>query len=162
MRTSTSGVLGPGLDVLGERAAVTLPPSMHASGARYSWLDASVPIAAAPAWLAALVRSAPRTVRSSRPTHPVTAATSYGRRALGDEASRVRAAVQGTRNPTLNAAAFNLGQLVGAGVLAEDDVAAVLLDAALACELTEREARATIASGVRAGKSSPRQVEIRR
>jgi len=159
VKTSTFGAFGSGLDVLGERASVILPPSVHASGVRYSWLDSSTPIAAAPAWLVSLVCPAPRPASRSRPARAVTAATKYARRALDAEAARVRAAVEGTRNPTLNRAAFNLGQLVAADVLAEEVVFAVLLDATA---LPESEARGTIASGVRAGKANPRRVTVRR
>jgi hypothetical protein len=113
----------------------------------------------APAWLVALVCPAPRPARSFGPACVVTATTSYARRALDAEAARVRAAVEGTRNPTLNRAAFNLGQLVGAGALADDVVVAALLDASA---LPESEALRTIASGLHAGKASPRRVEVRR
>jgi hypothetical protein len=159
---TTQSKIGAGLDILGERASVILPPSVHASGARYSWLDVSVPIAAAPAWFVELVRSGPPPSSPPRPVRAISASTSYGRRALDDEAARVRRATEGTRNRTLNAAAFNLGQLVAASVLEYNNVTTVLLDAALSCGLSEREAAATIASGVRAGNAMPRRMELRR
>jgi hypothetical protein len=74
----------------------------------------------------------------------------------------VATAPPGTCNHTLNRAAFNLGQLVGAGLLDAGEVRAVLLEAALAAPATghpdrERRARATIESGLRAGARTPRR-----
>ena len=66
------------------------------------------------------------------------------------------AARVGTRNDTLNDAAFALGQLVAAGALGESQVHAALVIAATATGLPEDEARRTIASGMRAGVASPR------
>lgn len=82
----------------------------------------------------------------------------YGRRALDDETDRVAAAPEGTRNHTLNAAAYSLGTLVGAGILDELTVATALTDAGRAAGLAGREIEATIRSGLRAGTSNPRNV----
>jgi hypothetical protein len=72
------------------------------------------------------------------------------------EEASVRMAIPGTRNDRLNAAAFNLGQLVAAGQLDAHEVGGVLLDAAVAAGLTEVEAWATIRSGLTAGQLRPR------
>lgn len=56
---SRSGKLAPGLDVKGDGGSSMLPPSRHASGAVYRWLDEAVPIAAAPAWLVEAVTREP-------------------------------------------------------------------------------------------------------
>jgi hypothetical protein len=74
----------------------------------------------------------------------------------------VRAAAPGSCNDTLNRAAFNLGQLVAAGLLDHDQVRQVLLAAALAASATghadrERKATATITSGLRGGAAKPRR-----
>jgi hypothetical protein len=60
------------------------------------------------------------------------------------------------RNETLNRAAFNLGQIIGAGELAEQEVTSRLMYAAQRCGLPSREALATIKSGVTAGRKKPR------
>lgn len=159
---TTHSVLGPGLDVLGERASVILPPSVHASGGRYAWLDSSTPIAPPPAWLVALVQPAPRVSRQAPGVRAASVSSSYAQRAMEAEAARVHRAAEGTRNHTLNAAAFNLGQLVGAGALPEELAASVLLSSALACGLCDAEAAGTIASGMRAGMASPRRLDVRR
>jgi hypothetical protein len=57
----------------------------------------------------------------------------------------------------LNRAAFNLGQLVAAGLLDAADVQVVLLAAALEAGNPEAKARATIASGLSAGAAKPRR-----
>jgi hypothetical protein len=57
----------------------------------------------------------------------------------------------------LNRAAFNLGQLVAAGLLEAERVRAVLLTAALEAGNPEAKARATIASGLRGGAAKPRR-----
>jgi hypothetical protein len=64
--------------------------------------------------------------------------------------------VEGTRNDTLNRAAFRLGQLVAAGHLDPTYTADRLLGAATASGLGDAEAEATIRSGLHAGQSQPR------
>ena len=53
-----------GVDVRGEGGFAVLPPSLHASGNRYAWLDDFepwvVPIAVAPAWLCEAIDALPR------------------------------------------------------------------------------------------------------
>jgi AAA domain len=80
----------------------------------------------------------------------------YAGAALGREAHLVANAENGTRNHTLNRAAFNLGQLVAGGELTEQQVADVLAEAARAAGLGEHEIRATIASGLAKGQLNPR------
>src|SRR4051812_45285070 len=82
--------------------------------------------------------------------------SAWARRALEGETASVTASVEGARNATLNRAAFSLGQIVAGGDLDADEVKAVLLRSAVSVGLCEREATATIASGLRAGVRSPR------
>ena len=69
----------------------------------------------------------------------------------------VAGARPGARNQTLNRAAFNLGQLVAAGLLDGDEVRAVLLAAALEAGNPPAKARATIESGLAGGAAKPRR-----
>jgi hypothetical protein len=72
------------------------------------------------------------------------------------------AAVEGARNDTLNRAAFRLGQLVAAGHLDDTDTTQRLLAAATTVGLGDREAAATVRSGLDAGKHHPRGPQPRR
>ena len=76
--------------------------------------------------------------------------------ALRGELDHVRDSVAGTRNTTLNRAAFRLGQLCATGHLDPHETTELLLAAALHTGLTEHEARATITSGLHAGHHHPR------
>lgn len=81
----------------------------------------------------------------------------WGMRALNDEVAAVALAPEGNRNHALNRSAFNLGQLVGGGVLDATAVAGDLLTVAVRIGLTETEAIATIRSGLTGGMASPRK-----
>lgn len=85
-------------------------------------------------------------------------ATRYAHKALLSECENVAAATEGTRNDTLNRAAFNLSQLVAAGHLPHRDTWEALASAARTCGLDDDEIRTTITSGFRAGTEQPRIV----
>jgi hypothetical protein len=85
----------------------------------------------------------------------------YVRAALERECGAVATVPEGQRNARLNEAAFNLGQLAGAGALAPTDAKTALEAAARACGLPEREAARTIQSGLDAGAKQPRQIPAR-
>lgn len=68
-------------------------------------------------------------------------------------------AVNGTRNHTLNGAAYTLGRIVEAGQLDEATVTDALEVSARAVGLDEAEIGPTIASGLTAGRRSPRALE---
>jgi len=149
----------PGMDWRGRGGLIVAPPSRHASGHRYTWvrpLTATLP--EVPAGLRRLLAPPPAartTLPPARP--PVGRGGGYGRAALTRERAAVAAAQPGRRNATLNRAAFNLGQLVAAGVLDADEVRAVLLAAALEAGNPEAKAKATIESGLAGGAAKPRR-----
>lgn len=91
-------------------------------------------------------------------TAPADGAHPYVVKAVEAECSDVASTPPGGRNAALNVAAFNLGQLVGAGVLNAHEATGRLLDAAAACGLGEAEARGTIRSGLEAGSKQPRGI----
>jgi Bifunctional DNA primase/polymerase, N-terminal len=149
----------PGMDWRGRGGLIVAPPSEHASGRRYRWvrpLTAALP--EVPAGLRRLL-APPATPRTTLPPAPTPARRrgGYGRAALAREQAAVAAAPIGRRNVTLNRAAFNLGQLVAAGLLDPDEVWAVLLAAALEAGNPEAKARATITSGLAGGAAKPRR-----
>ncbi|HLL67506.1 MAG TPA: bifunctional DNA primase/polymerase [Micromonosporaceae bacterium] len=150
-----------GVDWRGRDATVVAPPSLHVSGVRYRWLrDHHHLLPGCPPRLLALVQP-PRSV-TPYATGAVTHAGPYASAALAAETQRVRAArpptagSPGNRNDTLNRAAFNLGQLVGAGLLHEATAWGQLTNAALDAGLAPAEIRRTIASGLTAGQRHPR------
>jgi hypothetical protein len=155
----------PGVDWRGHGGLVVAPPSVHASGHAYRWVrPLSADLPAVPDRLRA--RLAPPRAERTNTAPPSPAATdrvgAYARAALDRETRAVATAPPGTCNHTLNRAAFNLGQLVAAGLLDAEQVGAVLLEAALAAPATghadrERKARETIKSGLRAGARTPRR-----
>jgi bifunctional DNA primase/polymerase-like protein len=157
-----------GVDWRGRGGLIVAAPSRHAGGGGYRWLrPLTTELPEVPERLWRLLAPPPAT-RTTLPPAPYPAdgdggrAGRYAQAALRREALRVRAAPPGTCNDTLNRAAFNLGQLVAAGLLDAEQVRAVLLAAALAAPSNghadrERKATATIASGLRAGAAKPRQ-----
>jgi hypothetical protein len=156
--------LQPGIDVRGDGGYIVVPPSTHASGARYRWTG-RVPPTPAPDWLLEVLD------RSRSPSVPVVKLPEcsvptgsreqrYAASALRDELARVAAAVQGSRNDTLNRAAFNLGQLAGAGLLDRNHVAGELEAVAIGNGLGPAETRRTIASGLAAGLQHPRAAPV--
>ncbi len=77
----------------------------------------------------------------------------YAEVALDGECQRVTDTPAGNRNNVLASASFKVGQLL----CEDDDAYERLLDAALTAGLSEREARPTIRSGLRAGCAKPRE-----
>jgi hypothetical protein len=162
---NSAGRLGPGIDVRGRGGYIVAPPSRHATGDAYTWANATLP-APLPRWLAERLiapevvkprRALPSTVIDGQGT-----GANYVASALEGEVTNVLNARVKTRNDTLNRAAFRIGQLCGAGIGDRDDIADALLDAALRAGLPEREASATIASGLGAGERHPRPIPPRR
>jgi hypothetical protein len=149
----------PGVDWRGRGGLIVAPPSCHASGHHYTWvrpLTATLP--EVPVGLRRLLAPLPaeRTTLLPDPA-PAGRRSGYGRMALARERVAVATAPPGRRNATLNRAAFNLGQLVAAGVLDADEVRAVLLAAALEAGNPEAKAKATIESGLAGGAAKPRR-----
>ncbi len=158
---NSAGKLGPNLDIRGEGGQVVFPGSIHPeTGNVYCWADGRSPdqieLAPLPAWIVERLAAKQTRKRASKTTG------AYGQAALEREAARVREALEGTRNDTLNEASYNLGQLFAGGLLERGLIINELLDAALAAGLSEHEARSTIDSGLKAGEQKPRKAPAKK
>ena len=158
---NTQGSIGWKVDTRANGGYVVAPGSCTSRGTYRVVVDA--PAAPLPPWLADLLRPAPI---PTAPARPVTVGRSRRSRYLDSavraEAVKVADAGKGQRNSTLYAAALALGQLVAGGELAAADVEAALVTAAgrhiAVGAYSDRQARATIASGLAKGANRPRRV----
>lgn len=142
----------PCVDWRGTGGYVVAPPSRHARGTAYTWLSRVSTLPDCPPALRDLVTGPPLPVSTGRRiVHP----DRYAEVALDAQAHRVARAMVGTRNDTLNRAAFALGRLVGAGLLDERTVARELAAAARYAGLPRLETMRTIRSGLTAGRRRP-------
>jgi hypothetical protein len=149
---NTAGSIGPKLDSRGDGGYIVVAPSV-VNGREYRWAGKQEP-AAIPGWLLTMLRKP----RPERKVITATERSGYAGKALTLEVAAVASAVEGTRNHVLNRAAFNLGTLVGAGLLGREDVRGQLLEAAAACGLAERESADTVDRGLTDGEAHPREV----
>jgi putative DNA primase/helicase len=157
---NSTGKLAPGLDVRGDGGYIVAPPSRHISGGAYQWLHPAdqTPLAELPAWL--LSRMLERATPPKPPRPPRSRSRSlspdrYTRFVFQQVITELSQATEGTRNDSLNKAAFRLGQFVAAGLLVRSDVESALADQAMALGLRDREAEATIRSGIESGLREP-------
>ena len=133
----------------------------HIGRHAYTARDERTPVPL-PAWIADLLQGDPPTAaKIPLPVPQGTHRPAYAMAAPRDEARLVAAARPGTRNDTLNRAAFSLGQLVADGLLPPFAVATALATAAERAGLPAKEAQRTIRSGMTAGSHRPRNVLTR-
>jgi hypothetical protein len=152
---NSAGRLGPMIDVRADGGYVVAAGSRIGRRA-YVVMDEALP-APLPAWIAGLLEDKPPPEVPRPPPPPGgQQGTAYAMAALRDETRSVAAARTGTRNDTLNRAAFSLGQLVAAGLLPPLAVVTALASAAGHAGLPEDEALRTIRSGMAAGARNPR------
>lgn len=165
--------IAPGVDTRSEGGYILAPGSVMADGRRYEWIDADgnpytpngLPdFAETPQWLVDLLK--PK-VEPAVPAQPYTYrapqdVTPYVERALTDEMKRLGSTGKGQRGHQLNASAFSVGQLVGAGHLergtAEAELYAAAVHNGLLATDGERKVRSAIKRGLDAGTQQPRQI----
>lgn len=183
---NTVGRLGPLIDTRAEGGYVVGPGSV-VDGRCYR-VTADLPVAPLPSWLLRELRelNRPPQIPATSPVAPNGAtvadgsssgsdssnnsrgtngsttgsASAYAAAALRNEVERVRTARAGTRNDTLNRAAFALGRLIGAGILDHDLAVGELSDAARQAGLPPREVASTLSSGLGAGIARPRMPSL--
>jgi len=137
----------PGIDVRGDGGYIIAPPSVHVSGWRYAWAPGRR-VGAIELAPYSPVTGVPTTGGASSDTHEADRREAYTRGAVDAESSSVRTSAPGTRNDTLNRAAFKLGQLVASGALDVSVLRNELTKAAHAVGLEDLEIRRTIKSGL--------------
>ena len=155
------GRLGAGVDVRGEGGFVVGAGSVMADGREYRLLN-DHPVADAPDWLLALVLPPPPTETRSDYHYEPGENQAYVERAMEYELSELASTQPGNRGYQLNASAFSIGQLVGAGAVSRDEAEHGLYAAAVSCGVVqkdgEREARAKIRRGLDSGIRQPRNI----
>src|SRR6516162_259501 len=158
------GKLGPGVDVRGVGGYVVIPPSVRSDGKAYCWNTTNTKAAEAPSWLVEEIlkvqsRDEPRLttpIITANGTPRINASGSlrdriWARAALEEECALVVAALAGTRNDTLNRAAFNLFQIVAGGYLDEQEVCNRLFNAADACGLVADDGTPQVVGTIKSG-----------
>lgn len=161
------GKLGRGLDVRGSGGYVIAPGSVTADGNEYVWLDYDgdglPPLADAPEWLLELVLP-PKQEEASGGAYTYHGGEhdAYVERAVQAELEELASTPPGGRGYAVNASAFSLGTLVGAGALSRAEAEAGLFDAAYANGVVakdgEREVRQKIKRGLDSGIQQPRRM----
>ncbi len=148
-----SGKPAPGIDPRRGRQSQTLPPSRHhRTRAPYRWLVAPWEISppAAPAWLLRLVEPPPVPARPS-PRPLVERGRPYAVAALRRAVEQVAAAPAGTRNSTLNTAAWSVSRFISSGQLQPSEIAEALAHAGRVAGLDRMEVQRTLASALASG-----------
>ena len=152
-KANKCGKVAPDVDIRYTGAQVVYPGSVHAeTGAVYEWVPGKspddLPLADVPQWIIDKLRGEARAINNGN-------ADAFLSAALQGACDDIRQAVEGTRNDTLNTRAYHLG---GYPFTDWQQVAGALLSAAMDAGLPEVEAKATIQSGLRAGRANPRGI----
>jgi hypothetical protein len=152
------------VDWRGRGGYVVAPPSRHATGHPYQWIegrDLDVPVAEAPLVLLERLERRPP-LRPAGPVAPPALSDSpadrYAQAALAEELARVATAPVGQRNRQLWESTRNLYNLVAAGALHQREVYQGLVQAAERNGLLAEEPRQThrtLASGRQVGLAHP-------
>lgn len=151
-----TGTPAPGLDPRRGRLTVTVPPSIHhRTRQAYRWITApwELPPPSAPDWLPRLLAPPPEppmaVPRHLAPGDEV--GRSYAIGALRRAVEQVATAPGGTRNDTLNRAAYSVARFAAAGLLQPAEIAEALAHGARAAGLDQREVVRTLASALASG-----------
>jgi hypothetical protein len=169
------GSIGAGVDVKW-RGSIVVSPSVHPdTGRRYHWRAShhpfEVPLANTPAWLAALLMPAvdPSPTGQARPSIEEDAGWGpkpfYSRAALQRACEAIEAAPAGEQDRMLNAEAYSIGRLIGAGLMPRQLAIDCLVYSGTTMSNApgrrpwrEREILNKIARAVREGELHPREV----
>jgi hypothetical protein len=142
------------VDVRAQGGYVVAPGSVLPNG-RYEVIN-PVEVSPLPGWLLDLVVKAKPLATQTGFVPSIARRRGYGEAALQNELAKVSDAKPGSRNHTLNAAAFSLGRLIASRDLGSERTIQALRDAAKRVGLPEDEAFATIRSGLTSGMKTSR------
>jgi hypothetical protein len=148
----------PGLDLRGDGGYVVAPPSLHPSGAVYTWVH-KAPLPPCPEW-ATTADATPHTPPTEKTAQPVPASATADMRAnaqrwLDRECSRLAECPDGIKHPELLKSAKLLGGLVPIGALDEHEIADALLRVIAGRAKNIGTARRTIRDGIAYGEREP-------
>jgi putative DNA primase/helicase len=159
---NSAGKLGDHIDVRGNGGQVVYPGSVHPDTQKtYQWelSPDDIELAELPAnIIERLQKPTPSKKKQSAPVHGTSRRANFALRCALREIYQAR---EGTRNDTLNKAAFSAGTLIGGGYVERGAAEESLLSAALDIGLLPHEAEATIKSGIDAGINNPRTIEVK-
>jgi len=168
--TRVVGIEAGNIELRSNGTYVVAPPSIHPdTGNRYT-VDLPVEpmrlhdLDKVVRWIVGMIRDRRQKQAPAQPARTSVLRTigwvkyprRYAESALKKECESIAAALEGSRNDTLNTAAYNLGQLVGVGWLNRGEVFDALLNIANARNLDIGEAAGTINSGIEAGMADDR------
>ena len=161
---NTAGTLAPHVDTRADGGYVVAPGTILPNGG-YELVDDTDP-PELPAWLVQALTARPAAALSAPPERPCTDPGGYVRAAVAGECDKVRHAPTGQHNAVLCRAAYALGQLVGAGLLAHTIARAELVSAGgvligADCSCTATEVTRVIDAGLAAGARNPRRTAPR-
>jgi putative DNA primase/helicase len=165
---SRGKLLGPGIDILGDKGMVVVPPSRSAKG-WYSDLNPGMfnEIAELPGWLAIMLREHFQRDQGAALAAEETGivppyARKYAEAMLSTEAERLAKTAVG-RNNQLYLSARNIGEKAGELGVNEELAWAILKEGAAACGLLnddgEHQCYRTFRSGWQAGAADPKPIE---
>jgi hypothetical protein len=161
---NTQAMIGWKIDTRAHGGYVIAPGCPLHPG-RYELVDGRDPVEL-PTWIHRALTPNPPTALSAPALAAGTSPSSYVLAAVRGECQRVRTAPPGQHNAVLCRAAYALGQLVGAGLLTEENARADLTTAAdtlisADCQCTPGEITRVITAGLTAGARNPRRTNPR-
>lgn len=145
---NSASKIAPKVDTRGDGGYIVVAPSIHPSGEAYRWSESPIETAlsAFPSFCLEMLYAASDPKPITTPS--IDTKNQNTDRILTRTYDRVALAPKGSRNDTLNRAAFYLGKFVARGQMRESEVREILLAAAARAGLNTREASATISSGL--------------